>query len=119
MAGLRVQHAIDEFREGQQVILTLKDKSKERKNNVKTLDLFFRIEFFLEILEENDDDADEDVLINVNMADNELAKERAELSKKKTPGYRGYADDDSVDEFGMVRNVKFRFCSSIFSFSFS
>lgn len=36
------------------------------------------------------------------MADNELAKERAEMSKKKTPGYRAYNDDDTVDEFGMV-----------------
>jgi hypothetical protein len=59
--------------------------------------------FFLEILADTDkDDEDEDVLINVNIADNEVAKERVDLGKKKTPGYRAYNDDQSADEFGMV-----------------
>ena len=83
LSGLRVQHSIEEFKEGQQVILTLKDRK---------------------ILQNDDnDDDDEDVLMNVNIADNELAKERADLSKKKTPGYRAYNDEDeSADQFGMV-----------------
>lgn len=66
------------------MILTLKDKKILRD-------------------EKDDDDDDEDVLMNVNIADNELAKERADLSKKKTPGYRAYNDEDeSADQFGMV-----------------
>ena len=48
------------------------------------------------------DDDEEDVLINANIADNELAKERAELGKRKTPGYRAYDDDESAEQFGMV-----------------
>ena len=57
----------------------------------------------IEILrDEKDDDEDEDVLINVNIADNEVAKQRADLTKKKTPGYRAYHDDATADEFGMV-----------------
>ena len=59
--------------------------------------------FFIEILrDEKDNDDDEDVLINVNIADNELAKQRADLTKKKTPGYRAYDDNESADQFGMV-----------------
>lgn len=82
LSGLRVQHSIDEFKEGQQVILTLKDRKILR--------------------DEKDNDDDEDVLMNVNIVDNELAKERADLSKKKTPGYRAYNDEDeSADQFGM------------------
>ena len=53
--------------------------------------------------EDNDDDEDEDVLINVNIADNELAKKRVDLSKKKTPGYRAYDDTETADQFGIVR----------------
>ena len=53
--------------------------------------------------DDDDEDDDEDVLINVNITDNERAKERVELAKKKTPGYRSYNDDDDTpDQFGMV-----------------
>ena len=40
----------------------------------------------------------------MNIADNEVAKKRVESSKKKTPGYRAYKDDDDddADQFGMV-----------------
>ena len=58
--------------------------------------------------EDNDDDEDEDVLINVNIADNELAKKRVDLSKKKTPGYRAYDDTETADQFGMVRLLHIR-----------
>jgi len=58
----------------------------------------------IEILrdEKDDDDDEEDVLMNVNIADNELAKQRADLTQKKTPGYRAYNDDETADQFGMV-----------------
>ena len=73
---------------------------------------------FVEILGDTDkDDEDEDVLINVNIADNEVAKERVELGKKKTPGYRAYNDDQSVDEFGMVCDSSWRFSFPRQSFS--
>lgn len=70
---------------------------------------------FIEILrdkkdnddDEDQDDEDEDVLINVNIADNEVAKERVELSKKKTPGYRAYHEEESADQFGMVCFLSF------------
>ena len=62
--------------------------------------------FYIEILrDDKDDDEDEDVLINPNIADNERAKLRVESAKKKTPGYRAYDDDEGVDQFGMVRIV--------------
>jgi U4/U6.U5 tri-snRNP-associated protein 1 len=82
LTGLRVEHSIEEFKEGQPVVLTLKDKKILR--------------------DEKDDDDEEDVLINVNIADNEVAKQRADLTKKKTPGYRAYKDDESADQFGML-----------------
>ncbi|CAF3351073.1 unnamed protein product [Rotaria sp. Silwood1] len=91
LSGLRVEHSIEEFKEGQQVILTLKDKKiiNDKKDD-----------------EDDDNDNDEDVLINVNIADNETAKERAELAKKKTPGYRAYNEDETVDQFGMLNPNK-------------
>ncbi|CAF2325116.1 unnamed protein product [Rotaria sp. Silwood2] len=91
LAGLRVEHSIEEFKEGQQVILTLKDKKiiSNKKDD-----------------EDEDEDDDEDVLINVNIADNETAKERAELAKKKTPGYRAYNDEETADQFGMLNPNK-------------
>ncbi len=60
---------------------------------------------FIEILRDDNDEA-EDVLINVNIADNELAKQRADLGKKKRPGYRAYDDTESADQFGMVCFIK-------------
>ncbi|UJR33324.1 hypothetical protein I4U23_020774 [Adineta vaga] len=93
LTGLRVEHSLEEFKEGHQIILTLKDKKilsdkKEGDDN-------------------DDEDDEEDVLINVNFADNELAKQRAEFAKKKTPGYRAYNDDsETADEFGMYNPNK-------------
>ncbi|CAF4855509.1 unnamed protein product, partial [Rotaria magnacalcarata] len=34
------------------------------------------------------------------------AKQRAELAKKKTPGYRAYDDSESADQFGMFNPNK-------------
>ena len=44
-----------------------------------------------------------DILMNVNMADNERYKESVE-NKKKKPAYNPY-DDSQIDEFGMVLNI--------------
>uniref|UniRef100_A0A8C9KD67 Spliceosome associated factor 1, recruiter of U4/U6.U5 tri-snRNP n=1 Tax=Panthera tigris altaica TaxID=74533 RepID=A0A8C9KD67_PANTA len=70
LQGLTVEHAIDSFREGETVILTLKDKG---------------------VLQE-----EEDVLVNVNLVDKERAEKNVELRKKK-PDYLPYAEDESVD----------------------
>ena len=54
------------------------------------------------ILEEGEEN---DILMNVNMADNERYKESVE-NKKKKPAYNPY-DDSQIDEFGMVLNISF------------
>ncbi|XP_010836142.1 PREDICTED: U4/U6.U5 tri-snRNP-associated protein 1 [Bison bison bison] len=71
LQGLTVEHAIDSFREGETVILTLKDKG---------------------VLQE-----EEDVLVNVNLLDKERAEKNVELRKKK-PDYLPYVEDESVDD---------------------
>ncbi|XP_058792754.1 U4/U6.U5 tri-snRNP-associated protein 1 isoform X2 [Phymastichus coffea] len=76
LKGLRVEHHLDNFQEGSQVILTLKDK---------------------EVLAEDDD-----VLVNVNMLDDERYK-KSNLIKSKKPGYDAY-DDSNFDEFGMSKS---------------
>lgn len=84
LKGLRVEHDQSYFREGQEVILTLKDKSilKGRGDN---LDL--------------DEDDDADVLVNVNIMDDEKAAKNNENKKKKTD-YNPY---DDFDEYGNFR----------------
>jgi hypothetical protein len=52
----------------------------------------------------------------VNIADNEVAKQRVDASKKKRPGYRAYNDDETADQFGMVCNQNFVFFQEYFSF---
>ncbi|XP_043835755.1 U4/U6.U5 tri-snRNP-associated protein 1-like [Dromiciops gliroides] len=74
LQGLTVEHTIDSFREGETVILTLKDK---------------------DVLQEG-----EDVLVNVNLLDKERAEKNVELRKKK-PDYRPYAEDESVDDMAV------------------
>ncbi|RCH94472.1 hypothetical protein CU098_005928 [Rhizopus stolonifer] len=69
LSGLKVSHALSEFEEGGETILTLKDRS---------------------ILGEDDDDADE--LSNVNLEDRERLKKNLEAKKQK-PGYNPYDDD--------------------------
>ncbi|KAL9543796.1 hypothetical protein MBANPS3_007941 [Mucor bainieri] len=69
LAGLKVSHALSEFEEGGETILTLKDRS---------------------ILGEDDEDADE--LSNVNLEDRERLKKNLEAKKQK-PGYNPYDDD--------------------------
>uniref|UniRef100_A0A8C6EY18 Spliceosome associated factor 1, recruiter of U4/U6.U5 tri-snRNP n=1 Tax=Marmota marmota marmota TaxID=9994 RepID=A0A8C6EY18_MARMA len=76
LQGLTVEHAIDSFREGETVILTLKDKG---------------------VLQE-----EEDVLVNVNLVDKERAEKNVELRKKK-PDYLPYAEDESVDDLAQQK----------------
>lgn len=71
LKGLKVQHKVDSFNEGQTVILTLQDKG---------------------VLEE-----EEDVLVNVGMVDKEKAEKNVELKKKK-PDYKPYEEEESVDD---------------------
>ncbi|XP_037621325.1 U4/U6.U5 tri-snRNP-associated protein 1 [Sebastes umbrosus] len=76
LKGLKVQHKVDSFNEGQTVILTLEDKG---------------------VLEE-----EEDVLVNVNMVDKEKAEKNVELKKKK-PDYKPYAEEESVDDMITIK----------------
>ncbi|KAK9540593.1 hypothetical protein VZT92_003035 [Zoarces viviparus] len=76
LKGLKVQHKVDSFNEGQTVILTLQDKG---------------------VLEE-----EEDVLVNVGMVDKEKAEKNVELKKKK-PDYKPYEEDESVDDMVTVK----------------
>lgn len=71
LKGLKVQHKVDSFAEGQTVILTLEDKG---------------------VLDE-----EEDVLVNVGLVDREKAEKNVELRKKK-PDYNPYDDEESVDD---------------------
>ncbi|KAL1447956.1 hypothetical protein MTO96_006530 [Rhipicephalus appendiculatus] len=75
LKGLEVLHSTDRFKEGQSVILTLKDQG---------------------VLDDGDD-----VLENVNLVDAEKAERNVENRKGK-PGYQPY-DDTEVDEFGIVK----------------
>ncbi|KAL7631962.1 UNVERIFIED_CONTAM: hypothetical protein RMT77_017718 [Armadillidium vulgare] len=74
LSGLRVQHAMDRFSEGQTTILTLKDSS---------------------IL-----DAEEDTLVNVNIQDMERVEKNLKLKKAK-PNEADY-DAPDVDEYGNI-----------------
>ncbi|XP_059811203.1 U4/U6.U5 tri-snRNP-associated protein 1 [Hypanus sabinus] len=69
LKGLTVQHDIKAFKEGEAVVLTLKDRG---------------------VLDEEDD-----VLVNVNMVDKERAEKNAEMKKK--PSYKPY-EDESIDD---------------------
>ncbi|KAL1780448.1 U4 tri-snRNP-associated 1 [Sigmodon hispidus] len=76
LQGLTVEHAIESFREGETVVLTLKDKG---------------------VLQEGGD-----VLVNVNIVDKERADKNVKLRKKK-PDYLPYAEDESVDDLAQQK----------------
>ncbi|XP_021701917.1 U4/U6.U5 tri-snRNP-associated protein 1 [Aedes aegypti] len=79
LRGLRVEHDVEAFTEGRQVILTLKDA---------------------DVLDEEAGDT----LVNVNMVDDERYKKNVK-NRKQNPnsyGYDVYSQDD-VDEFGMPK----------------
>lgn len=84
LGGLTVGHSQTTFREGEQVVLTLKDS---------------------EIL----DDAAEDVLVNVNMIDDEKAAENVLNKKKGTNVYNPY--DDGED--GEGRSLLYKYDEEI------
>lgn len=83
LKGLRVEHDQSLIKEGEEVILTLKDR-----NIIKGHGDFIEL----------DEDDDADVLINVNIADDEKAIKNNE-NKKKRPDYQAY---DDFDEDGIV-----------------
>lgn len=75
LAGLTVDHDLDDFQEGRSVILTLRDK---------------------DVLDEEDGDT----LVNVNMIDDEKYKKNVE-NKKLNPQSYGYnVYEEQYDEFG-------------------
>lgn len=76
LSGLTVEHAMEKFKEGSKVILTLKDRG---------------------VLDEENDD----VLVNVNIIDDERAEKNTE-NKKKKPDYKPY-DEPEFDEYGMLQ----------------
>ena len=77
LKGLAIGHKVDSFKDGQNVILTLRDD---------------------DVLNDG-----EDVLENVNILDNEKAAKNVE-NKTKKPDYKPY-DDDEFDEFGILKKT--------------
>ncbi|CAM9337763.1 unnamed protein product [Lampetra planeri] len=77
LKGLKVQHKVDSFSEGQTVILTLQDKG---------------------VLEE-----EEDTLENVGLVDKEKAEKNVELKKKK-PDYKPYEEEETVDDMVVFKS---------------
>ncbi|NP_001079496.1 SART1, U4/U6.U5 tri-snRNP-associated protein 1 S homeolog isoform X1 [Xenopus laevis] len=77
LQGLTVEHKMNSFKEGQTVILTLKDKG---------------------VLDEDDSD----VLVNVNLLDKEKAEKNVEL-KKKRPEYKPYDEEENVEDMAIFR----------------
>ena len=76
LSGLKVEHSVDKFLEGEATILTLKDK--------KILD-----------------DDNEDVLVNMNIVDNERHAKNVQ-NRKKGKDYQAF-DDGEFDEFGLPK----------------
>ncbi|XP_005100515.1 U4/U6.U5 tri-snRNP-associated protein 1 [Aplysia californica] len=77
LSGLKVEHGLDKFTEGRNVILTLKDRG---------------------VLDEEEEG---DVLVNVNIEDDEKAEKNVD-NKKKKPDYKPY-DEPQYDEYGMMK----------------
>ena len=75
LGGLKVEHSIDRFVEGEATILTLKDKK---------------------ILDEDE----EDILVNVNIVDHEKYQRNVE-NKRKGADYQAF--EEEFDEFGMPK----------------
>jgi len=82
-----VEHDQAMFKEGKEIILTLKDRNILQGSG-ENLDV--------------DNDEDADVLVNVNLMDDEAFSKNVE-NKKKKPGYQAY---EEFDEEGLVKNIK-------------
>uniref|UniRef100_A0A915N312 Uncharacterized protein n=1 Tax=Meloidogyne javanica TaxID=6303 RepID=A0A915N312_MELJA len=78
--GLIVGHSVQDFQEGRETILVLEDKS----------------------LLLDGEDADEEILINPNMVENERTKLNVERRKKKATHYQAY-EEEEIDEFGQIK----------------
>ncbi|CAK5128331.1 unnamed protein product [Meloidogyne enterolobii] len=78
--GLIVGHSVQDFQEGRETILVLQDKS----------------------LLLDGEDADEEILINPNMVENERTKLNVERRKKKATHYQAY-EEEEIDEFGQIK----------------
>ncbi|CAG5114764.1 unnamed protein product [Candidula unifasciata] len=76
LRGLTVEHGLEKFSEGRDVILTIKDKG---------------------VLDEDESD----VLVNVNIEDDERAEKNVDNKKKKVD-YKPY-DEPQFDEYGMMK----------------
>ncbi|CEG44017.1 U4/U6.U5 snRNP associated protein [Plasmopara halstedii] len=78
LAGMTVGHAMDEFQDGKDVILTLKDQ---------------------EILEDGKElNEHDDVLVNVEMSERERRKDREERTKRAAlPVYSAYDDEEFLE----------------------
>eukprot|EP01042_Synura_sphagnicola_P006319 gene6319-8075_t len=90
LTGLKVIHSASDFELGSEVILTLADSSVLTKDDKG------------KILGINEDD---DILENVNMADEERRRERENIKKRaRQPVYAGY--DDAEFEEGVLPGTK-------------
>lgn len=92
LAGLKVRHGAEQFEEGEDVILTLRDSRVLEGEGVSG--------FLLWVQERDDADADaltEDELQNVNMVDEEAIKAAKERKRKAQEQYTGY-DDEEFEE---------------------
>uniref|UniRef100_UPI00358FE0C4 U4/U6.U5 tri-snRNP-associated protein 1 n=1 Tax=Myxine glutinosa TaxID=7769 RepID=UPI00358FE0C4 len=76
LGGLKVEHSMETFIEGERVILTLKDKG---------------------VLDE-----EEDVLQNVNIVDSEKAEKNVQLKKKK-PDYLPFDETEAIDGLALIK----------------
>lgn len=83
LKGLRVEHDQALFKEGKDIILTLKDRNILTGHG-ENLDV--------------DNDEEADVLINVNIADDERFAKNVE-NKKNKPNYKPYDDFDDEGQF--------------------
>lgn len=90
LAGLKVRHGAEQFEEGEDVILTLRDSRVLEGEGVSCFVLWAK----------EDADADsltEDELQNVNMVDEEAIKAAKERKRKAQEQYTGY-DDEEFEE---------------------
>jgi hypothetical protein len=92
LAGLKVRHGAEQFEEGEDVILTLRDSRVLEGEGVSCLVLWVE-----ELVDGDADAMTEDELQNVNMVDEEAIKAAKERKRKAQEQYTGY-DDEEFEE---------------------